>query len=119
MSKNKIRLLGLATIVAATAPFFRRGYSIVGLKATNDRVLILRDEKPTTSPGGIELVSTDTDESGTAIRGKVVAVSSGVDNVCVGDTVFFPPYNGYEVTEGDETYVALKADEILAVVCPD
>jgi co-chaperonin GroES (HSP10) len=80
-------------------------------------VLILRDEKPTTSPGGIELISSESDESGVAIRGKVVAVSSGVDHISVGDIVFFPPYNGYEVVEDGETYVALKADEILAVVC--
>lgn len=93
------------------------------LKALNNRVFVKRDEKETTSKGGIKLTE---NAAATPVRGKVVAVGPGKylntgqlipPPVEVGDTVIFGTRAGEELEISDEEkYVVLTGDELLAKI---
>lgn len=83
------------------------------LKPLYDRVIVLPDEAPTVSPGGIALLPTSTLSDG-ALRGKVVAAGESVEvQVKVGDFVYYPPFSGFRFEACDNKYLVLKANEIL------
>jgi chaperonin GroES len=112
-----IQFIGTTLIVGCLAGLFspvrRRRTNKVNLKPVNDRIVILRDEAPTESPGGIILVSND--KTPKSLRGTVVAVGCDVEDYEVDDVVFFPPYNGHELEYEGTKYLVLKADEVLAI----
>lgn len=91
----------------------------MALKVIGDRVLIKVDEEETTR-GGIYLPDSAQEKPQ---RGTVVAVGEGhrldsgklvEPDVKAGDRVIFSKYGGTEVTDGDEEYVILNTDDILA-----
>ena len=92
------------------------------LHPLHDRVIIKRLESETKSAGGIVIPDTAKEKP---MKGEVIAVGKGrtLDNgtvvplgVKVGDTVLIGKYSGSEFKMDDIEYVAVKEDEIIAVV---
>lgn len=77
------------------------------------RVLIKPAEPVTESQGGLALVQDWTQET----TGDVVALGHDSDALlAVGQHVLFSWLDGQEVTIGDERYLLLRDDQILAVL---
>jgi chaperonin GroES len=79
-------------------------------------------EEETTSPGGIVIPDSATEKP---IRGEVVAVGKGkiLENGDVrpldlktGDRILFGKYSGTEVKVGDEDYLVMREDDVMAVI---
>ena len=91
----------------------------MALQAIGDHVLVKPDEEEKTR-GGILLPDTAREKPQ---RGTVIAVGEGrrLDNgmlvpleVKAGDRVIFSKYGGTEVKDGDEEYLVLGIDSVLA-----
>ena len=87
-----------------------------------DRVVVKRAEMEKTTTGGIVLPDSAT---GKSQRGEVVSVGEGqVKNngklvaltVKAGDEVIFNSYAGDEFKVGEETFLLMRENDILAVV---
>ncbi len=94
----------------------------MNLRPLHDRVAVKRLEEEQTTPGGIVIPDTAKEKPQT---GEVVAVGEGrvLDDgkvvpldVKVGDKVLFGKYSGTEVTIGEEEYLLMREDDILAVL---
>lgn len=94
----------------------------MNLKPLHDRVIVKRQEKETTTAGGIVLASTAAEKPS---EGVIVAVGPGkaADNgelrplsVKVGDKVLFGKFTGSEVKVDGEDYVIMREEEIFAVI---
>jgi len=94
----------------------------MSIRPLHDRVIIKRMEEERMSSGGIVIPDSATEKPA---KGEVVAVGAGkpLDNgevrapaVKAGDVVFFGQYSGQEVKEGEETFLVVREDEILAVI---
>ncbi len=94
----------------------------MNIRPLHDRVVIERMEEEQTTPGGIVIPDTAKEKPH---RGKVLAVGNGklLDNgeirpldVKVGDVVLFGKYAGTEVTIGEEDYLIMREEDILAVI---
>lgn len=92
------------------------------LKPLGNRVIIERKEQEQTTKSGIVLTDSAKEKSN---EGVVVAVGTGrlLDNgekiapeVKEGDSVVFQEYAGTEVKRGDETYLILNVEDLLAVI---
>ncbi|PNZ70768.1 co-chaperone GroES [Staphylococcus croceilyticus] len=92
------------------------------LKPLGSRVIIERKEQEQTTKSGIVLTDSAKEKSN---EGVVIAVGSGrvLDNgekvapeVKEGDTVVFQEYAGTEVKRGDETYLILNEEDLLAII---
>ncbi|MBU6470103.1 MAG: co-chaperone GroES [Gammaproteobacteria bacterium] len=92
------------------------------LHPLHDRVIIKRLESETKTAGGIVIPDTAKEKP---MKGEVVAIGKGrtLDNgqllaptVKVGDTVLIGKYAGSEFKIDDVEYVAVKEDEIIAIV---
>ena len=116
MERDSLAVLGACIVAASILGYFiprKVRTNRVNLKPVNDRIIILRDEAPELSPGGIYIPPTN--QTPPSIRGTIVAVGSDVEGYDVDDVVFFPPYNGHEIENCGVKYLVLKADEVLAV----
>ncbi len=94
----------------------------MNIRPLHDRVVIQRLEEEQTTPGGIVIPDTAKEKPH---RGEVKAVGNGklLENgevrpldVKVGDVVLFGKYAGTEVTIGDEDYLIMREEDILAVI---
>ncbi|MEB5793620.1 co-chaperone GroES [Staphylococcus hominis] len=92
------------------------------LKPLGNRVIIERKEQEQTTKSGIVLTDSAKEKSN---EGVVVAVGSGrlLDNgetvdpeVKEGDSVVFQEYAGSEIKRGEETYLILNVEDILAII---
>jgi chaperonin GroES len=91
------------------------------LKPIGDRVVLKQLEAEETTKGGIILTSKSQEKPQEA---KVVAVGPGgmVDGkevkieVAVGDKVIYSKYAGTEVKLGEQDYVVVRHNDILAIV---
>ncbi|MCH4451222.1 co-chaperone GroES [Staphylococcus haemolyticus] len=92
------------------------------LKPLGNRVIIERKEQEQTTKSGIVLTDSAKEKSN---EGIVVAVGTGrvLDNgekvapeVKEGDRVIFQEYAGSEVKRGDETYLILNVEDLLAII---
>jgi len=91
------------------------------LKPIADRVVLKQLEAEETTKGGIILTSKSQEKPQEA---EVVAVGPGgmVDGkeikmeVAVGDKVIYSKYAGTEVKLGDDEYIVVKHNDILAIV---
>ena len=94
----------------------------MNIRPLHDRVLVKRLEEENTSPGGIVIPDTAKEKP---MRGEVVAVGKGkmlesgelrALDVKVGEKVLFGKYSGNEVKVGDEDYLVMREDDIMAVI---
>lgn len=94
----------------------------IKLQPLGDRVVVEREEAEAVTAGGIVLPDSAKDRP---TRGVVVSVGEGrlLDNgqrgamqVKVGDRVLFSSYAGQEFKHGDDEYILMSQDEILAVI---
>lgn len=92
------------------------------LRVCRDLVFIRPDEQPTMSEGGLHLVY---DRQRSTMRGTVVALGQGPFTqkgvrlphfVNLGDKVVFSPDSGEEMIFERETVIAMREEQILAVV---
>lgn len=92
------------------------------LKPLGNRVIIERKEQEQTTKSGIVLTDSAKEKSN---EGIVVTVGTGrvLDNgekvapeVKEGDRVVFQEYAGSEVKRGDETYLILNVEDLLAII---
>lgn len=92
------------------------------VRVCHDLVFIRPDKQPTVSEGGLHIVY---DRQRSTMRGTIVALGDGPytakgvrlpHSVGVGDSVIFSPDSGSELIFEKETIVALREEDILAVV---
>nr|WP_314179629.1 co-chaperone GroES [uncultured Campylobacter sp.] len=77
------------------------------------RVLVERLEDVKTTTSGIIIPDNAKEKP---LSGKVLAVSSEVEGVSVGDSVVFAKYGGTEVVLDGKTYLVLKIEDVLGVL---
>ncbi|MEA2110950.1 MAG: co-chaperone GroES [Campylobacterota bacterium] len=77
------------------------------------RVLVQRTEEATTTASGIIIPDNAKEKPS---QGKVVAVSSEVENVTVNDTVVFGKYAGNEFSIGGEKYLIIETDDLFGII---
>ena len=96
--------------------------SAIKLQPLGDRVVVEREEVEERTSGGIVLPDTAREKPA---RGKVVAVGDGrlLDDgsrsqlqVKVGDRVLFTSYAGENIKVGEDEYLLMREDDILAVI---
>jgi len=94
----------------------------IKLQPLGERVVVEREEAETKTAGGIVLPDSAKDKP---TRGVIVSVGDGrlLENgsraplqVKVGDRVLFSSYSGQEFKLGDEQYILMSEEEILAVI---
>ncbi|MBF0737924.1 co-chaperone GroES [Staphylococcus arlettae] len=92
------------------------------LKPLGNRVIIEKVEQEQTTKSGIVLTDSAKEKSN---EGKIIAVGAGrllndgtrvAPEVKEGDSVVFQQYAGTEIKHGEETYLILNEDDILAVI---
>jgi len=94
----------------------------VNIRPLGDRVIVRRLEEEEQTRGGIIVPDTAKEKPQ---RGKIVAVGPGrmtedgkriAPDVKKGNMVLFGKYAGTDVSMGDEEYLILREDDILAVI---
>lgn len=91
------------------------------MRMLNDRVLIRRLPEATITPGGIIIPETYREKP---MSGEVVSVGTGrIENgvrvpldVKAGDEILFAKYSGLDVVIGNEDFLIIKEDDVLAVI---
>ena len=84
------------------------------IKPLGERILIKQTEQEEVTKSGIVLPGTASKEK--PIIGEVLAVGRKIEEVKVGDKVIFEKYSGTEVKDGEESYLILEKDNVLAIV---
>jgi len=86
------------------------------VKPLGNRVLVKKlEQEERRTPGGIVLPESVKDEK--AIRGEVVALGTADKfDVKEGDKVLVSAYAGTEIRMGEEKYLLVKSNDILAVI---
>lgn len=94
----------------------------VNIQPLGDRVVIRRDDSEETTSGGIVLPDAAQDKPA---RGRVISVgdgkllddgSRGEMQITAGDRVLFSSYAGETIELGDDEYLLMSEDNILAVI---
>ncbi|HBE67485.1 MAG TPA: co-chaperone GroES [Planctomycetaceae bacterium] len=94
----------------------------VNLQPLGDRIVVQREESEAVTDGGIYLPDSAKDKP---TRGVVVSVgdgkllddgSRGEMQLAVGDRVLFTSYAGEAIEIGDEEYLLMSENEVLAVL---
>jgi chaperonin 10 Kd subunit len=83
------------------------------IKPLGKRVLIKQIEQEEVTKSGIVLPGTASKEK--PITGEVLAVGKEVEDVKAGDKVIFEKYSGTEVKDGDDSFLILDIDNVLAI----
>lgn len=83
------------------------------IKPLGKRVLIKQVEQEEVTKSGIVLPGTASKEK--PITGEVLAVGKDVEDVKAGDKVIFEKYTGTEVKEGDDSFLILDIENVLAI----
>ena len=83
------------------------------IKTLGKRVLIKQVEQEEVTKSGIVLPGTASKEK--PITGEVLAVGKDVEDVKAGDKVIFEKYTGTEVKDGDELFLILDIENVLAI----
>lgn len=91
-------------------------------RVLHDLVFVRPDKQPDVSDGGILMVY---DRQRSTMRGTVLAIGNGTatpkgarlpHEIAIGDSVIFSPDSGSELMFEKDTVVALRENDILAVV---
>lgn len=108
--------------MATTVAKAKKKSDSIKLQPLGDRVVVEREEAEARTAGGIVLPDSAQDKP---TRGRVVAVGDGrlLDDgkrhplqVRPGDRVLFSKYGGDAIKIGDDEFVLLREDDILAVI---
>ena len=83
------------------------------IKPLGKRVFIKQVEQEEVTKSGIVLPGTASKEK--PITGEVLAVGKDVEDVKAGDKVIFEKYTGTEVKDGDDSFLILDIDNVLAI----
>ena len=83
------------------------------IKPLGKRVLIKQVEQEEVTKSGIVLPGTASKEK--PITGEVLALGKEVEDVKAGDKVIFEKYSGTEVKDGDDSFLILDIDNVLAI----
>ena len=83
------------------------------IKPLGKRVLIKQVEQEEVTKSGIVRPGTASKEK--PITGEVLAVGKEVEDVKAGDKVIFEKYSGTEVKDGDDAFLILDIDNVLAI----
>lgn len=83
------------------------------IKPLGERVLIKQTEQEEVTKSGIVLPTASKEKP---IIGEVLAIGAKVEDIKVGNKVIFEKYSGTEVKDGDESYLILEKDNVLAIV---
>lgn len=83
------------------------------IKPLGKRVLIKQVEQEEVTKSGIVLPGTASKEK--PITGEVLSVGKEVEDVKAGDKVIFEKYSGTEVKDGDDSFLILDIDNVLAI----
>ena len=83
------------------------------IKPLGKRVLIKQVEQEEVTKSGIVLPGTASKEK--PITGEVIAVGKDVEDVKAGDKVIFEKYTGTEVKDGDDLFLILDIENVLAI----
>ena len=83
------------------------------IRPLGKRVLIKQVEQEEVTKSGIVLPGTASKEK--PITGEVLAVGKEVEDVKAGDKVIFEKYSGTEVKDGDNSFLILDIDNVLAI----
>ena len=81
----------------------------------NGKIVI--KEKVVTMYGSIHIPKTS--EEMRATEGVVLAIADDVENLCVGDTVFYGRYAGIEVIRGEKReskYYLMSSEDVLCLI---
>ena len=84
------------------------------IKPLGERVLIKQTEQEEVTKSGIVLPGTASKEK--PIIGEVLAIGAKVEDIKVGNNVIFEKYSGTEIKDGEESYLILEKDNVLAIV---
>ncbi len=107
--------------MAATATK-KKSKSKVNLQPLGDRLVVQRDESEETTSGGIVLPDTAQDKPS---RGIVLSVGEGKllkdgkrgeMQVKEGDRILFTTYGPEEFRVGEEEYLLMREDDVLAII---
>ena len=94
----------------------------MNLRPLHDRIIVQRLEEGEQHIGGIIIPDTAKEKPQ---QGKVIAAGNGKTkddgkrvplDVKAGDRILFGKYAGQEIKLGDEEYLIVKEDEVLAVI---
>lgn len=94
----------------------------VNLQPLGERIVVHRDSSEESTAGGILLPESAKDKP---VRGTVIAVGNGrllqdgtrsELQVKVGDHVLFTSYGPDEIKLGEEEYLLMREDDVLAVI---
>jgi chaperonin GroES len=97
----------------------------MAIKPLYDRILVKRLEEEEQKIGGIIIPDTAKEKPQ---EGEVIAVGAGrvlesgerqAPDVEIGDKILFGKYSGTEVKYGDEEYLIMREDDILAKIVKD
>ncbi len=83
------------------------------IKPLGKRVLIKQVEQEEVTKSGIVLPGTASKEK--PITGEVLAVGKDVEDVKAGDKVIFEKYTGTEVKDGEDSFLILDIENVLAI----
>ena len=83
------------------------------IKPLGKRILIKQTQQEEVTKSGIVLPGTASKEK--PITGEVLAVGKEVEDVKAGDKVIFEKYSGTEVKDGDDSFLILDIDNVLAI----
>ena len=94
----------------------------LGVEPVGDRILVARDSSEEKTAGGIVLPDSAQDKPS---QGTVLAVgtgraladgSRGEFTVKVGDKILFTTYGPEELSFGDDEYLLMREDDVLAIL---
>lgn len=106
--------------VMASKP--KKTKSAIKLQPIGDRIVVERDDMESLTTGGIYLPDNAKDKPS---RGTVISVGDGkllADGtrsklqVQIGDRVLFTTYGPNEIKLGDEEFLLMREDDVLAVI---
>ena len=87
----------------------------MNIRPIGERVLIKPIKKEEKTKSGI-LLSSKTAPAEKPNQAEVIALGKGLEGIKVGDKVIFNRFSGNEIEDGEEKYLVVNAEDILAVI---
>ena len=89
----------------------------MNIRPIGERVLIKPIKKEEKTKSGI-LLSSKSSNTDTQNQAEVIALGKGekLEGIKVGDKVIFNRFSGNEIEDGEEKYLVVNAEDILAVI---